>query len=225
MLRAGINDPENPLILMGLTEENISRLKDDKPIMVTIRSFGVDLPGKIGIFYGKTEYDLNEIMKSHGFYPPEGGPHWDPRQKEEAEARNKHEHILIATVGLPRSGKSTWARKQSYPVVCPDSIRLAIYGEKFLGKAEPYVWLVARTMVESLFLSGHKTVILDSTMMKKARRQEWLNKKWGTYYKVFDTPKDVCIQRARDTAYEDIIPVIERMSQEFEPLDDEEPTW
>ena len=35
---------------------------------------------------------------------------------------------LIVMVGLPRSGKTTWARKQGYPIVNPDSIRLAFHG-------------------------------------------------------------------------------------------------
>ncbi|KKK82651.1 hypothetical protein LCGC14_2801230, partial [marine sediment metagenome] len=46
---------------------------------------------------------------------------------------------LILTVGLPRSGKSTWARKQGHPIVNPDSIRLALYGEPFIEEAEPMI--------------------------------------------------------------------------------------
>ncbi len=30
---------------------------------------------------------------------------------------------LILTVGLPRSGKTTWALEQGWPIVNPDSIR------------------------------------------------------------------------------------------------------
>ena len=29
---------------------------------------------------------------------------------------------LLATVGLPRSGKSTWAKEQGFPIVSPDAI-------------------------------------------------------------------------------------------------------
>jgi len=36
--------------------------------------------------------------------------------------------ILILTVGLPRSGKSTWAAKKGFPIVSPDAIRLAMHG-------------------------------------------------------------------------------------------------
>ena len=38
---------------------------------------------------------------------------------------------IIVTVGLPRSGKTTWAREQGYPIVNPDSIRLSLHGKRF----------------------------------------------------------------------------------------------
>jgi predicted kinase len=33
---------------------------------------------------------------------------------------------LILTVGLPRSGKTTWAKQQGVPMVNRDAIRLAL---------------------------------------------------------------------------------------------------
>ena len=53
-------------------------------------------------------------------------------------------HLLICTMGLPRSGKSTWSKKmaQKYgiPIVCPDSIRISLYARDFIVEAEPMVW-------------------------------------------------------------------------------------
>lgn len=42
---------------------------------------------------------------------------------------------LILTIGLPRSGKSTWAKQQGCPVVNPDSIRLALHGKAYIQEA------------------------------------------------------------------------------------------
>ena len=70
---------------------------------------------------------------------------------------------LILTVGLPRSGKSTWAMQQGYPVVNPDSIRLALHGHRFREESEEHVWAIAKTMVNSLFIAGHDKVIVDAT--------------------------------------------------------------
>ena len=123
---------------------------------------------------------------------------------------------LILTVGLPRSGKSTWSRQQGHPVVNPDSIRLAVTGQRFVPSAEPIVWMVVKYMVASLFLAGHETVILDATSVTHARRDQFLSKDWEPYVKVFDTPPTVCKERALATGQPDLLPVIDQMHREWQ---------
>ncbi len=125
---------------------------------------------------------------------------------------------LIVTVGLPRSGKSTWAKTQGYPIVNPDAIRLALHEKTFLARAEPWVWAMAYTMVEALYLAGHKIVIVDATNTTEKRRKEWADRFENVEFKVFDTPKEECIQRAEATGKPELIPVIERMAAQWEPL-------
>lgn len=124
---------------------------------------------------------------------------------------------LICTVGLPRSGKSTWAKDSGYPIVNPDSIRLAIHGQAYFGPAEPWVWAMAGAMVEALFLAGHQTVILDATNISSARRQPWINNH-GAYivWKAFYTTGAVCKERALATGQEYLLPVIDRMMAEWD---------
>lgn len=85
---------------------------------------------------------------------------------------------LIMTVGLPRSGKSTWAMQQGHPVVCPDAIRMALYGQPFIKEAESIVWATAKLMVAALFEAGHDTVILDGTNLTSKYRDEWKDERW-----------------------------------------------
>lgn len=123
---------------------------------------------------------------------------------------------LILTVGLPRSGKSTWAKDQGIPVVNPDAIRLALHGQAFIQQTEPFVWLMAKYMVQSLFLAGHDKVILDACNGTRKRRDEWRSRAWDLKFQVFDTPKEVCIERAKEGGREDLIPVIEYMDRLWE---------
>lgn len=140
--------------------------------------------------------------------------------------KKRKDKELILMVGLPRSGKSTFANvlreEQGYPIVNPDSIRLSLHGETFLPSMEPYVWAIARTMVESLFLSGHPIVILDSTAITYRRRHEWMSKKWKLSYVVRSTDREECIKRAIEGGRGDLIPVINRMSKIQENLTVEE---
>lgn len=123
---------------------------------------------------------------------------------------------LTMTVGLPRSGKSTWARGQGVPVVNPDSIRTVLHGTAFRPEAEPMVWGIAKTMVRSLFEAGHERVILDATNITNRRRQEWSNGAWECEYVVFRTPAVTCVLRARDNDQEYLVDVIRRMDRDFE---------
>lgn len=129
---------------------------------------------------------------------------------------------LILTVGLPRSGKTTWAREQNIPIVNRDSIRLALHGQAFLTKAEPIITILENLMVESLFLAGHEKVIIDATHITAKRRERWTDyiSTLGSDYRLvlekFSVSEEVCMQRAIDTYREDLIPVIVRMSQQLD---------
>lgn len=136
---------------------------------------------------------------------------------------------LICMVGLPRSGKTTWAKKYAEQcggvIVNPDSIRLALTGKRFLPSAEGQVWVTAHLMVESLFEYGYETVILDATNVRRNRRNEWQDKRWRTVFKVLSTSKNLCISRALNldgSIYADLEPVIERMYKSWEDLGDNE---
>lgn len=140
--------------------------------------------------------------------------------------------MLICTVGLPRSGKSTWAIRQGFPVVNPDAIRLAMYGRRFWAPAETQVWAAADLMIRSMFLAGHSTVILDATSIERRRRDERQCRTrddtqpvWATVFVVFDTSAEVCKQRALADDMPDLVDVIEMMAARFDPLEPDETVY
>jgi len=127
---------------------------------------------------------------------------------------------LILMVGLPYSGKSTEAKAMSKeheaPIVCPDTIRIALHGKKFIPETEPYVWAIAKTMVKALFLSGHNTIILDATNTSKERRDAWDSKEWNTTHCYIETDVDTCKQRAKDAGDDVMVLIIDKMSMKLD---------
>lgn len=121
---------------------------------------------------------------------------------------------LIMPVGLPRSGKSYFFRQTVYPVCCPDEIRRSLGCFPFVAEREPEVWHITRTMVNALFGSGAKIVILDATNITAKRRAEWKSDKWLRCFYMFRTPAEVCLARA--VGDEHLIPVIHRMDAQKE---------
>ena len=58
---------------------------------------------------------------------------------------------LILTVGLPRSGKTTWAKKTGLPIVNRDAIRIALHGQAYIQDAEEMITAFEWYMVKALF--------------------------------------------------------------------------
>jgi hypothetical protein len=89
--------------------------------------------------------------------------------------KDQIKRVVILTVGLPRSGKSTWARSTGYPIVCPDSISVALHGRRlrFVAYAEAFAWAIAETMVAALLGAGHEKVIVDACHATESRRKQW----------------------------------------------------
>ena len=123
---------------------------------------------------------------------------------------------LILTVGLPRSGKTTWAKSTGFPIVNPDAIRVALHGQRFFAPAEPFVWACAYLMADALFKAGHETVIVDATNITAKRRDAWGRIDLQYQLRVFETPPALCIARAKAANDELIIPVIERQAKEWD---------
>lgn len=161
------------------------------------------------------------------------------------------DNLLILCVGIPQSGKSTWAREQRHPIVSPDAIRLGLHGQPYIQKAESFVWAIAHTMVAALFNAGHKTVIVDATNTTRKRRDEWKSSDWDRCffyfgeYEEIETSHDeetiprtavrgasetfvkLCIDRAAETAIDEnhrvaLVSAINRMAEQFEPVSEDE---
>lgn len=123
---------------------------------------------------------------------------------------------LIMMVGLPYSGKSTIAKSFKHPIVCPDQIRYAVYNQRYEPMAEPMVWAMAKIFVRSLFLAGHKHVVLDATNVTSGRRDDWIDVAWNRSYVVCDVSKMACMLRAQANHDDEIMPIIDRMATYLE---------
>ena len=108
------------------------------------------------------------------------------------------------------------------PIVNPDAIRMAIYGQRFWADGEKLVWAHAWVMVRSLFLAGHHRVILDATNTTRKRRDVWSSPHWKTVFKVIGTDPNICLDRARAEKDDAIIPIIEKMVLGYQWLQDGE---
>lgn len=124
---------------------------------------------------------------------------------------------LLATIGLPRSGKSTFCKSvylnQGYAVVNPDSFRLAIHGQPFLESAERLVWASVFAAIDGLLLAGNN-VIVDATNTSLMRRKPLVDR--CVQFIVFTTPMEECVRRAAREGNDVLVSVIHRMARDWD---------
>ncbi|MGN9779559.1 phosphatase domain-containing protein [Micromonospora sp. H33] len=109
---------------------------------------------------------------------------------------------LIATRGLPASGKTTFARKLQPSVVRVnrDDLRRMLHGERlFTQRAEWQVTLVQRAQVEALLRAG-ADVCVDDTNLRSRTLRDWadLAARYGAEFEVHDftdVPLEECLRR------------------------------
>lgn len=109
--------------------------------------------------------------------------------------------VLHVMVGLPRSGKSTYARSLDIPRVEVDAIRKALTGQAFCEDAEIMVTAITKVMVHALFMAGHTEVLLDEAWTCTAEYRDL----WEAYgelegykvqYHLIPTCPETCLKRA-----------------------------
>lgn len=114
---------------------------------------------------------------------------------------------LILTVGIPGSGKSTWARETAAEryglwggllVLERDEIRRELTGDIRNHSREVEVTRIQHDRAREALLRGVNVVIAD-TNLKSKYRQPWarLAAETGAEYvvHVIDTPLEVCVER------------------------------
>lgn len=126
---------------------------------------------------------------------------------------------LLFTIGLPRSGKSTYLKNtdKRYSIVCADEIRLALYGQRYFAGGELFVSAIKEIMIKSLLSNGND-IIVDGTHTTQNSINKILsidNEANGIF---IPTHPDICKQRAIETEQLDLIPIIDKMVQNLKEL-------
>jgi predicted kinase len=146
---------------------------------------------------------------------------------------------LYATVGLPHSGKSTfanrWAREgraialfdsevaaisevvRPRVVIAGDDFRRAIHGTDYIARAEHIVFSAMDTAVAALLERGYD-VLVDETSTSKATLMRYLRLDPDVDLVFVDTPADECKRRALANGRPYLVKVIDRLAPRLDNL-------
>lgn len=147
--------------------------------------------------------------------------------------------MLFFFVGLPRSGKSTLAKQwlnhlydiskglcidrkdntsrvidgNPRVVVCADSIRIALSGDRFNYLTEGFVHSIKHTMIRGFLRDGYD-VLVDGTHTTKNSIMSLLSLDIDAMPCFMNTPINICKTRAVECGQQDLLPVINRMYEQ-----------
>jgi predicted kinase len=117
---------------------------------------------------------------------------------------------IILTIGLPASGKSTWAKQHikdhpEFKIVCRDDIRAMLDNGEWSTQNEETVLRIRDKVIYTLLDSGHSVIVADTNLSEKVRKrikdiakyvENTLNRPIVIEEKSFlDVPVEECIRR------------------------------
>lgn len=81
---------------------------------------------------------------------------------------------MIVLVGLPGSGKSTWAKAQGATVLSSDEMRLVLSGDEENQDIHGKVFGAMRHLLKVRLEIGASPTIIDATNLRRRDRKAWI---------------------------------------------------
>ena len=124
-------------------------------------------------------------------------------------------------IGLPGSGKSTWAQREGATVLSSDAMRIVLSGDENNQTIHGKVFGAMRHLLKSRLEIGASPTIIDSTNLRRRDRKAWLRlaKKHGARVEAiyFEVPIETALERNRKRSRQVPEDVIRMMLERLQP--------
>ena len=129
--------------------------------------------------------------------------------------------VVVLTIGLPGSGKSTWYKRRGITPLSSDLLRTILFDNITEQRYQHLVFATLRSLLRARLIAKMPWNYVDATNLSPHERKQWIKMSKGFGYEVqavfFDVPVEVCLER--NARRERVVPedVMRRMAGKLKP--------
>jgi predicted kinase len=123
----------------------------------------------------------------------EGGP--------AALSKREPRGVVVLTIGLPGSGKTTWFKRREVIPLSSDTLRQLLFDNETEQRYQGLVFSTLRSLLRARLIAKRPMNYVDATNLSPHERRQWIKMARGFGYEVhavfFDVPLELCLERNR----------------------------
>jgi len=145
----------------------------------------------------------------------------DAQKMPAPSAQKTPRGVVVLTIGLPGSGKSTWFKRRGVTPLSSDTLRSILFDDITEQRYQHLVFSTLRSLLRARLIARMPWNYVDATNLDPKERRAWIQMARSFGYEVhavfFDVPVEVCLERNRRR--ERVVPedVMQRMAAKLRP--------
>ena len=151
-----------------------------------------------------------------------------PASAEEATGRAPQQKaprapkgVVVLTIGLPGSGKTTWFKRRGVTPLSSDMLRSLLFDDITEQRYQNLVFSTLRSLLRARLIAKMPWNYVDATNLSPHERRQWIKMAKSFGYEVqavfFDVPLAVCMERNRKRERAVTDEVMQKMAERLRP--------
>lgn len=139
----------------------------------------------------------------------------------QGQSKREPRGVVVLTIGLPGSGKTTWYKRRGVTPLSSDLLRSILFDSITEQRYQGLVFSTLRSLLRARLIAKMPWNYVDATNLSPHERRQWIKMARGFGYEVhavfFDVPLDLCLERNRKRERQVSEDVMKQMAQRLKP--------